>query len=741
MLDVNTSYFLFGGQGVLCFLLTFYFWLNNQQLPGSKALLGYGLCLSLESLSYSFLSPYNINVATCISNIIAFTTVLFLKEALVKLLKIEQRVHIFKPFYFIAVFTSLIFYFNDLSDQLRISTLGGIFTFMYMLLIYLLSKNKVLHYPKQVHFLAFCLFINLIGNLVITLTEASAIKDTVYFSTDAEIILVGIMLSSSIAIVIGLISTIAEHREQSLIALSASKSEFITNVSHEIRTPMNGVLGMLSLLDSSALDDSQKHKVSIARSSANSLLAIINEVLDFSKIESGKLALDIVDVDINSLVEQTVHNFALQAHQKGIELVLDSDDFSKSYFVTDPSKLQQIFTNLIGNALKFTQHGEVRIEVRKIDKNKNMLYLQGKVFDTGIGIKKETLATLFDSFTQADSSTTRKYGGTGIGLSITKSLCQLLGGEISVESEFGQGSCFTFTLPIKLSKPKCNDPPSINVNASNAILIDNNHYSANVTKKLLNQFNFTVTSLDAEQHPIEFIASIANQFTEDVILIDESLITTDLNAFITTVNQLYPNNPPKVILLAHLDTVHIEQDIYDNGVAQIIYKPITRQSLYSSLIRLMNEQNKQANIDEFIGENSTDDPLVGRVKFNNKHVLLVEDNRVNQMVALGVLQQLGLKATVANNGEEALAILTNKNTQFELVLMDCLMPEMDGYEATKRIRAGEAGSNYSNIPVIALTANVLDKDIEQCMLSGMNDVLTKPIKPDEIYQTLAKFVQ
>lgn len=522
------------------------------------------------------------------------------------------------------------------------------------------------------------------------------------------------------------------------------KSEFLANMSHEIRTPMNGVLGMLDLLSHSALSTEQAHKVNIATSSAHSLLSLINDILDFSKIEAGKLELEIVEFDIRKLLEELVESVALQAQQKGVEIVLDLAEVHYSSIVSDPGRIRQIVANLLSNAIKFTDHGEISITVMLHSTQKENEYiLDCHVKDTGIGIPETKLPLLFDSFSQVDASTTRKYGGTGLGLSITKKLCQLLNGDISVTSELGIGSCFHISCLVQQSETSVIVKPNTIPENANVLVVDGNESSNAALKRQLERWGIHVTLATSNEQGIHYCKQLSSNHdkTFDLAFIDIKMPIIDKESVVTFIREHNNVNATKIVVMTLLDEGTDMTKLAKYGVTSYFPKPFTTSDLLDSLALLTqtNEQIAVADDCHTAGENY-DSSIQWR---EGTKVLLVEDNRINQMVALNALKNIGLEADVANNGLEAIEMLLNKSSdnRYSLVIMDCQMPEMDGYEATVRIRKGESGAANQSIPIIAMTANAMHGDKQKCLDAGMNDYLSKPIEPNVVTEKMKYWIR
>ena len=517
------------------------------------------------------------------------------------------------------------------------------------------------------------------------------------------------------------------------------KSEFLASMSHEIRTPINGVMGMLSLLQQGQLSAEQSHYVDLAKFSADSLLGLINDILDFSKIEAGKMELEILEFDLRSQLGDFAESMALKAQDKGVELILDVTELNYNMVAGDPGRIRQILHNLVGNAIKFTEQGEVLIKVSIHEQADGVLQLFGSIKDTGIGIAADKLATLFDSFTQEDTSTTRKYGGTGLGLAIARQLCELMKGQITVESQVGVGSHFMFELQLNKSEKQSLDMPRVSLAGKRVLIVDDNLTNRQMLVKQLGLWQAEVEQAKGAPTAIKMIRAAEVPF--DIAILDMRMQGMDGENLGRAIRSDSGIQQPKLVMMTSIAERGDAQRFADAGFDAYFAKPVTTRDLFDALTVLAD------------GGEAMDlaSPLVTRhhlralnrpIEVKSSRILLVEDNHINQVVAVEMMKKLGYQADVAANGVEALAILNNtpNDSAYELIVMDCQMPEMDGYDATRAIRQGKGQAIHANVTVIAMTANAMKGDREKCLQAGMNDYLAKPINENELQDKLSHWL-
>jgi signal transduction histidine kinase/DNA-binding response OmpR family regulator len=523
-----------------------------------------------------------------------------------------------------------------------------------------------------------------------------------------------------------------------------AKSDFLATMSHEIRTPMNGILGMINLLTRSSLDSAQQRKLAVAKSSADALLTLINDVLDFSKIDAGKLELDILDFDLREMLGTFAESTALRAQENGLELILDIVDIKHSMVKSDPGRLRQILNNLVGNAIKFTHQGEVSIQCRLEPQGKHLLFT-ANIRDTGIGVEQTKLNSLFEAFTQADTSTTRNYGGTGLGLAICKRLCELMGGDIQATSEVDKGSCFTFTVKMEASDFADQSLPDFANSPLHILLIDQNTSNTDVLVRQLQAWGLQVSAYNSALVAWQTLQASPTHF--DLALIDLNLAEMDGLAFGKQLkaNSHYQSTP--LVLMTHMSQRADTQHFLDAGFAGYFPKPATYGDLIGAIsLASQADINADTSHPELVTADPTPMPEVATGNTSglpdNIRLLLVEDNAFNQEVAKLLLAEMGLMTDAVGNGVEAIEALksANRNDPYNLVLMDCQMPEMDGYEASRQIRAGYAGEANQSIPIIAMTANAMQGDKEKCLAAGMSDYLSKPIDADKLQQMVERWL-
>ncbi len=512
-------------------------------------------------------------------------------------------------------------------------------------------------------------------------------------------------------------------------AMEASrlKSEFLATMSHEIRTPMNGVIGLNDLLLRTDLDERQRQLADALRGAGLTLLGLLNDVLDLSKIESGKLELEAEDIDVRSVFEQTAAVLAGPAHEKGLELVVACHPDVPVLVNGDSVRLGQILTNLGSNAVKFTDVGEVAILATVAEQDDATLLLRVEVKDTGPGITEAQQVGLFEAFTQADRSTTRQHGGTGLGLAISQQLTHALGGEIGLESTPGEGSTFWFT--VRLGQARSDRPDQVSASTHplrgrRVLVVDDNATSRTVLRDQLVAWEVAVTDVaTAEEALAEATAASESGAPHDAVMLDLTLRSSDGLALAARLRATL-DPPPPILLLTRNQPVSRAQ-ARAAGVTATVTKPVKLSALYDAMLLAI------------VGETPARAPRRAREPHTlGVSVLVVEDNAVNQLVATGLLESLGCRVEVANNGLESVDRLAQAH-DFDVVLMDCRMPLLDGYDATRAIRARENGTR---IPIIAMTASALEGERERCLAAGMDDFLTKPVDPPQLARAIFRWV-
>ena len=543
----------------------------------------------------------------------------------------------------------------------------------------------------------------------------------------------------------------AEEARMAAEEATRTKSDFLANMSHEIRTPMNAITGMTHLIRRTELNPKQQDYVRKISVATKTLLGIINDILDFSKIEAGKLSMESVDFDVYDVLDQLSTLISVKAQEKKLEFMFSIAPDVPTMLVGDSLRLGQVLTNLANNAVKFTEHGEIVVSIGLVEQRADSATLNFAVRDTGIGLTEEQKNRLFQPFSQADVSTTRKYGGSGLGLTICKRLVEMMGGNIEVKSEPNDGSTFTFTAVFginrQVSRPQFPVQPELR--AMRVLVVDDNLTSRHILKDILESFAVDVSLAASGAEGLKRLEDAVEENPFTLVILDCEM--PDMDGFAVSQQiRRHPrlSPPPAMIMLSAYSRDDVRQQTEQAGIEAFLVKPVSPSHLFDAIMQACDQETAERN--RMLPQQDANANMLESIR--GAHILLVEDNEINQQVATELLENEGFRVTVANNGKEAVESicdlgseildLPESNVVYNVILMDIQMPQMDGYEATHRIRdfQSKISNQKSKIPIIAMTADAMQGTHAKCLEAGMDDYVSKPIEPEQLFSALLKWI-